>query len=226
MNTLSYKRTKFACYFTNLSMSVAFSLPPLLFATFHKLYGISYTLLGTLVLISFCAQLGIDLFFSFFGKHFDLHKVLRTTPLLTAAGFFVYALIPLLLPQYAYFGLVAGTVIFSVAAGLGEVLISPTIAALPSDTPEKDMSTLHSLYGYGFVGVVLVSTICLECIGIQYWMYLALFWAALPLAASILLMTCKFPDIQMNHTQSKQSSGHRRMGLSLCVACIFLGSRL
>ena len=46
-------------------------------------------------------------------------------------------------------GLVAGTFLFSVAAGLGEVLVSPVIAALPSDTPDKDMSMLHALYGYG-----------------------------------------------------------------------------
>ena len=70
-------------------------------------------------------------------------------PLITAFGFCVYALIPTLFPQYAYAGLLLGTVIFSISAGLGEVLISPVVAALPSDTPDKDMSALHSLYGYG-----------------------------------------------------------------------------
>ena len=118
------------------------------------MYGISYTLLGTLVLINFCTQLGIDLIFSFFSKYFNIHKTIRLIPLVTATGLCVYALIPILFPQYAYIGLVAGTFIFSFAAGLGEVLISPTVAALPSDIPEKDMSILHSLYGYGFVSVV------------------------------------------------------------------------
>ncbi len=213
------------CYFTYLAMSSVFSLPPLLFATFRELYGISYTLLGTLVVVNFCTQLGVDLIFSFWGKHFNIHKTIRTMPLLTAAGLCIYALIPLLFPQYAYVGLVTGTVIFSVSAGLGEVLVSPTVAALPSDTPEKDMSILHSLYGYGFVSVVLISTLCLQFVGHQYWMYLTFFWAALPLIASVLLMHCPLPDMDMDQgKQEKSTSGHRKTGLILCMLCIFLGS--
>lgn len=225
MDKANYRRTKFTCYFTYLAMSSVFSLPPLLFATFRELYGISYTLLGTLVLINFCTQLGIDLIFSFFSKYFNIHKTIRLMPLLTAVGLCTYALIPTLFPNYAYVGLVVGTVMFSVAAGLGEVLISPTVAALPSDTPEKDMSTLHSLYGYGLVSVVLISTVCLQFIGNEYWMYLTFFWAVLPVIASILLMTCKLPDMNIEHGKSEKiNSKHRTIGLALCMMCIFLGA--
>lgn len=225
MKKLNYKRTKLTCYFTYLAMSSVFSLPPLLFATFRELYGISYTLLGTLVLVNFCTQLGIDLIFSFFSKYFHIHKAICLMPLITAAGLCIYALIPMLFPQYAYMGLIAGTFIFSIAAGLCEVLISPTIAALPSDTPEKDMSTLHSLYGYGFVSVVLISTLFLQFVGNKYWMYLTFFWAALPVIASILLMTSALPDMNMEQNEAKSiRSKHRTKGLLLCMACIFLGS--
>ena len=225
MDKSNYRRTKFTCYFTYLAMSSVFSLPPLLFATFRELYGISYTLLGTLVLINFCTQLGIDLIFSFFSKYFNIHKTIRLMPLLTAVGLSTYALIPTLFPKSAYVGLVVGTVMFSVAAGLGEVLISPTVAALPSDTPDKDMSTLHSLYGYGLVSVVLISTVCLQFIGNEYWMYLTFFWAALPVIASILLMTCKLPSMDIEHGKSEKiNSKHRTTGLALCMMCIFLGA--
>lgn len=225
MEKINYKRTKLTCYFTYLAMSSVFSLPPLLFATFREMYGISYTLLGTLVLINFCTQLGIDLIFSFFSKYFNIHKTIRLIPLVTATGLCVYALIPILFPQYAYIGLVAGTFIFSFAAGLGEVLISPTVAALPSDTPEKDMSILHSLYGYGFVSVVLVSTLFLQFVGKEYWMYLTFFWAVLPIIASILLMTSPLPNMNMSQSESKSTiSKHRTKGLLLCMLCIFLGA--
>jgi len=203
MEKIKYKKTKLTCYFTYLAMSSVFSLPPLLFATFRELYGISYTLLGTLVLVNFCTQLGIDLIFSFFSKHFNIHKTIRIMPLVTASGLCIYALIPTLFPQYAYAGLIIGTVLFSVAAGLGEVLISPTVAALPSETPEKDMSILHSLYGYGLVGVVLISTLFLKFLGNQYWMYLTFFWAALPVIASILLFTSKLPDMNVEQNEEK-----------------------
>lgn len=225
MEKCNCKRTKRTCYFTYLAMSSVFSLPPLLFATFRELYDISYTLLGTLVLVNFCTQLGIDLIFSFFSKHFNIHKTVRLMPLVTAAGLCVYALIPMLFPQHAYVGLVIGTVLFSVAAGLGEVLISPIVAALPSDTPEKDMSTLHSLYGYGFVGVVLISTLFLNFVGKQYWMYLTLFWAILPVMASVLLMTAKLPDMNMEQNETKMAkSKHRTKSILLCMMCIFLGA--
>ncbi|HIS68537.1 MAG TPA: hypothetical protein IAA58_04105 [Candidatus Gallacutalibacter stercoravium] len=137
MKSNNFKKTKYTCYFTYLAMSSAFSLPPLLFVTFREMYGISYTLLGTLVLVNFCTQLTIDLIFSFFTKYFNIHKTLKVMPLLTSAGLLIYALVPLLFPQYAYVGLVAGTITFSVAAGLCEVLLSPTVAALPSDTPRS-----------------------------------------------------------------------------------------
>ena len=225
MEKSNYKRTKLTCYFTYLAMSSVFSLPPLLFATFREMYGISYTLLGTLILVNFCTQLGIDLIFSFFSNYFNIHKTIRFMPLVTAIGLCVYALIPMLFPQYAYIGLVVGTFIFSIAAGLGEVLVSPTVAALPSNTPEKDMSVLHSLYGYGFVGVVFISTLFLQFVGNEYWMYLTFFWAALPVIASVLLMKSPLPNMNMEQSESKSSKNKQRAkGLLLCMLCIFLGA--
>lgn len=225
MKIEAYQRTKYACYFTSLATSSVFSLPPLLFATFRELYGISYTRLGTLVLINFCTQLGIDLIFSFFSKFFNIHKTLRLMPLLTSAGLCIYGLVPLLLPGYAYVGFAVGTFVFSLAAGLGEVLISPTVAALPSDTPEKDMSMLHSLYGYGLVSVVLISTVFLRLAGNRYWMYLVFFWAALPVAASLLLTRSPLPNMNVEQGKSeKTGSRQRTTGILLCMGCIFLGA--
>ncbi len=225
MDKKNYKQTKLTCYFTYLAMSSVFSLPPLLFATFREMYGISYTLLGTLVLVNFCTQFGIDLIFSFFSKYFNIHKTIRLMPLITAMGLCTYALVPFIFPQYAYIGLIIGTFIFSVAAGLGEVLVSPTVAALPSDNPESDMSVLHSLYGYGFVGVVIVSTLFLQFVGKEHWMYLTLFWAVPPIFASVLLFIAKLPDMNMEQDEVKTvNTKHRTKSLVLCVACIFLGA--
>ena len=186
MSVNKFKRTKYACYYTYLAMSSVFSLPPLLFLTFREMYGISYTLLGTLVLVNFCTQLTIDLIFTFFTKYFNIHKTIKIMPLLTSLGLFIYALTPIFFPQHAYAGLLTGTVIFSVAAGLCEVLLSPLIAAIPSDNPDRDMSFLHSLYAYGVLTVVIISTIFLKIAGSQNWMYLTFFWALLPIISFIL----------------------------------------
>ena len=225
MKISDFKRTKNACYFTYVAMSSVFALPALLFATFKELYNISYTLLGTLVLVNFCTQLSVDLILSFLNKYFNLHRTIRIMPLITATGMCIYALVPYFFPQYAYLGLLLGTFIFSIAAGLCEVLVSPTIAALPSDNPSKDMSALHSLYGYGFVGVVLLSTLFLQFLGGKYWMWLTLLWAVLPVIASIMLMNSALPDMDMAHGASNSAhTKQRTTGILLCMGCIFLGA--
>lgn len=221
---INYTRTKLSCYFAYLSMSSVFCLPPLLFVTFRDMYGISYTLLGTLVLVNFCTQLSIDLIFSFFAKYFNIHKTVKVMPLLTSAGLFIYAIIPTLLPQYAYAGLLIGTVIFSVAAGLCEVLISPLIAALPSEHPEKDMSMLHSLYAWGVFTVVVISTIFLTLFGRENWMYLTVFLALFPLVSSYLFATSPMPEMNISQNNHSGEAGKRNVGLALCMGCIFLGS--
>ncbi len=222
--TKNFKRTKYVCYYTYLASAAVFSLPPILFTVFQEMYGLSFTQLGTLIAVNFCTQLAVDLLFSFWGKQFNPHTSLRITPLLTGAGLLIYALVPLLAPQYAYAGLLCGTVLFSVAAGLGEVLISPTVAALPSDTPEKDMAALHSLYGYGVVMVVGVSTLVLKAIGTENWMYLTMFWAVLPVIAGILLFVSPMPDMDLSHAPANKGGKTRNTGIILCMLCIFFGS--
>lgn len=222
---MNYNRTRYACYFGYLAMSSVFSLPPMLFVTFRDTYGISYTLLGTLVLINFCTQLTVDMIFTFFSKHFNIKKTVTIMPLLTSFGLIVYALIPTIIPNHAYIGFVIGTVIFSVAAGLCEVLLSPTVASLPSDKPERDMSLLHSLYAYGVVGVVIISTLFLKLLGTENWMYLTLFWAILPLVSSFLFHISPMPNIALNQKSSDKKSGKKqKIGILLCVLCIFFGS--
>ena len=219
-----FRRTRLACFSSYFTMSSVFSLPPLLFMTFHGLYGISYTLLGTLVLTNFCTQLTVDLIFTLFTKHFNVKKVIRIMPLITSLGLLIYALVPMLLPRYAYAGLLVGTVVFSVAAGLSEVLLSPVIAAIPSDNPQREMSMLHSLYAFGVFTVVVVSTLYLHIFGQENWMYLAMFWALLPAASSVLFFLSPMPE--MDNGQGGAKAGRRGQGkiMALFVACIFFGS--
>lgn len=223
LKTHSFKRTKYACYAAYLSTAAVFTLPPLLFMTFHNTYGISYTLLGTLVLVNFFTQLIVDLIFSFFSKHFNIKATVCLMPVLTSLGLLTYALIPNIFPQFAYSGLILGTVIFSASAGLGEVLLSPVVAAIPSDNTERDMSVLHSLYGYGVVSVILISTLFFSIWGTENWVYLTLFFAFLPLITCFLFCTSPIPDLSLSHEKGKKSDKNRIFGIALCVACIFLG---
>lgn len=221
----NYKRTRLACYSAYFTMSSIFCVPSVLFITFRESYGISYTLLGTLVLINFFTQLGIDLVFTMFSKHFNPKKIVRVMPLITSLGLMLYAIIPTIFPSHAYLGLALGTVIFSVSAGLSEVLLSPTIAAMPSDNPQRDMSALHSLYAFGVFTMVIVSTLFLRIFGSEHWMVLVMILALLPIIPAVMFMLSPMPDMSDGTaTDVKRNTKHRAIGLALCVACIFFGS--
>lgn len=225
MSALNFKRTKFACYAAYFTMSSIFCFPPLLFVTFRQMYGISYTLLGTLVLTNFCTQLAVDLIFTFFSKKVNPKVIVRLMPLMTAAGLLIYALVPTFLPDYAYLGLLAGTIIFSIAAGFSEVLLSPMIAAIPSKNPQRDMSFLHSLYAFGVFTVAVITTAYLKIFTAQKWAYLAIFFALLPVIAAVLFFLSPIPNMQGAETaRTIEKTKERAIGTALCVACIFFGS--
>ena len=217
------KRLKYACYSANVTMSAVGNLSPVLFLTFRSLYGISYSLLGLLVLINFVTQLIVDLIFSFFSHKFHIAKAVKSIPLIAVFGFLVYALFPFFFPDHVYVGLVIGTVIFSAASGLAEVLISPVIAAIPADDPDKEMSKLHSIYAWGVVFVIVVSTVFLLLAGGEYWQILALLFMLIPLLSAFLFFGSEIPAMET----PKQTAGAlkllRNKGVWLSVFAIFLG---
>lgn len=220
---MRYKTAKYACYFSNASISVAGSITPLLFITFHTQYGISFTLLGLLALINYCTQLCVDLIFSFYSHKFNITKTVRIMPLLTVTGLVLFAALPPLFPSRAYLFIVFGTVIFSAAAGLAEVLISPVIAALPSDNPERDMSRAHSVYAWGVAVVVLISTLFLNVFGREYWYILTILWTVIPLCAFILFINSDIPELDTPESGRGTAKLFKSPAVILCILCIFLG---
>lgn len=217
-----YKRTKNACYLTGMSMAISTNLSPLLFVTFKNMYHLSYALLGLLVVINFFTQLLIDLIFTFYTKYFNIHKTVRITPFIIFVGLILYAVLPSLFPDMAFWWIVIGTVIFSVASGLSEVLLSPLIAAIPSENPDHEMSKLHSMYAWSVVGVVILSTLYITFRGSENWMHLALLWSIVPFAAFIMFLKADLPQMDTFDKKQKERKFFNK-GILLCVLCIFFG---
>lgn len=218
-----YARLKYACYTVNVSMAVAGNLPPMLFLTFRELYGISFSLLGFLVLLNFFTQLTVDLIFSFFSHKFNIPKTVKFTPVLTVIGLVAYGVLPYVFPNAVYACLVVGTVLFSAAAGLAEVLISPVIAAIPAENPDREMSKLHSIYAWGVVGVITVGTLFLLAFGKESWQWLILLMALIPAFSAVLYMGTEIPKMETPKKVSGALSYLKNKTLWLCVGAIFLG---
>ena len=218
-----HRRLFLACYTSNSSMSVVANLPPLLFLTFRNMYGISYSLLGLLVVIYFVTQLLVDLLFSFFSHKFNISATVKYTPLLTVAGLLVYSVWPWLFQDAVYLGLVIGTIIFSASSGLYEVLLSPVVAAIPSEDPDRQMSKLHSVYAWAVVCVIIITTLFFLILPHEYWQLLVLLFSLVPFAAFLLFFGVEIPQMVTHERMSGVIKQLKNKTLWLCVFAIFLG---
>ena len=73
------------------------------------------------------------------------------------------------------------TVVFSCGGGLLELLLSAIIQSIPSDAKAAAMSLLHSFYAWGFIGVVVLTSLMLEIFGAHNWHWLFMIWSIVPL---------------------------------------------
>lgn len=216
-----YKPTLLACCLTSASSAIPNVLSPLLFTTFHKVYGISYTLLGFLVVLNFATQLLIDLIYSFFSGKLNLKLSVKLTSGAIFGGLFLYALSPVLFPGAPYIGLALGTVIFSAGSGLAEVLTSPVVTAIPSDDPDKTLSLLHSGYAWGLLIIVIGSGLFLSAVGSERWQLLTLVLSALPLVTFILMLLSPIPALSSQENVAADGGVLRNRTALLFVVCIF-----
>lgn len=223
---INAKRIRSACYSMNVAMAVIGNLPPILFLTFHNKFGISFSLLGLLVLFNFSTQLLVDLIFSFFSHKFNIPLTVKLTPLISVIGLVIFVAWPTFLPSSAYIGLVIGTVIFSASSGLAEVLLSAVIAALPSDNPDRDMSALHSIYAWGAVGVISLGSIFLLVFSSDSWQILTLIFALIPLLSFILYLGAELPELKVGGKTEGSSTLYKNKVMWLSVLAIFLGGAL
>ena len=114
-----------------------------------------------------------------------------------------YDFFPFFFPDAVYVGLVIGTVVFAASGGLVEVLISPVIAEMAPEDADHEVSKLHSVYAWGVVGVVILSTLFLLVFGKENWQILALLWTVIPVVSCVLFFTSKVPNLKTpSHTSN------------------------
>ena len=173
--------TQHACYLAYITQAIIVNLAPVLFITLQKSYTISFEQLGRLVLINFVTQIIVDLCSHPLIMRLGYRKMLVFAHICAVAGLSIFAFAPTLLSSVPYWGLVIGTIIYSIGGGLIEVMISPIIDALPSDAKDAAMSLLHSFYCWGQLAVILITTLLLHFTNPAAWPFIVLAWALIPL---------------------------------------------
>jgi len=180
MNNINYKSTLYACYLGYITQALIVNLPPLLFVVFQGKFGLSYTMLGSLVVVVFVTQLIVDALAVKFVDKIGHRMSVVIAHAFATFGMIALAFLPRMLP-WPYIGLIISSILFSIGGGLIEVLVSPIVESLPSDAKASSMSLLHSFYSWGQVLVIIVSTLALHIVGQDLWFILPLVWSLLPL---------------------------------------------
>lgn len=176
----NYKHTIYACYIGYITQAIVNNFAPLLFITFHELYGIPLERIGLLVTMNFGTQLLVDLLSARYADKIGYRRLIVAAHIFAAAGLVSLGVLPELLPS-PYIGICISVILYAVGGGLTEVLISPILEACPTERKSAAMSLLHSFYCWGSVLVILLSTILFKLFGIDSWHIVACFWAIIPL---------------------------------------------
>ena len=175
-----YRHTVAASYIGYITQAIVNNFVPLLFLTFHNVYGIPLGKIGLLVTVNFVTQLLVDFISAKYVDRIGYRTAIVAAHVFAAAGLIGLGILPDLMPT-PYIGICIAVVVYAIGGGLIEVLISPIVEACPTEGKSAAMSLLHSFYCWGSVLVVVVSTILFSVFGVDAWREIACLWAIIPL---------------------------------------------
>jgi MFS family permease len=155
--------------------------------------------LASLISINFGVQLLVDMAAVHFVDRIGYRAAALAASLFCAAGLLSLGFLPFMLDE-PFWGILAAVVINAIGGGLLEVIISPIVEALPSENKSAAMSLLHSFYCWGYVAVILVSTLFFTFAGLRNWRYLSMLWALLPLCNVFLFSVVPMRNLIEEHT--------------------------
>ena len=172
------------CFGGCLVQAMVINYLPLLFVVFQDTFGLPLEQITLLVTINFIVQLTVDFLAAFFIDRIGYKTGVIAAQVFCSSGLVGLAVLPDVMAT-PFAGLLTRVILYSIGAGLLEVLVSPIVESTPSDNKESAMSLLHSFYSWGFVMVVLVSTVFFQVFGIEKWRLLAVLWAILPAVVGV-----------------------------------------
>ena len=157
---------------------------PLLFVTFESYYGITLENLAALIALNFLTQVATALLLS---KVIDAlgYKISSAIALISVMlGLAGLAILPDILPPFI--GLCIAVGFYALGSGILNITVNPVVNQCIRE--ESSRSLLFSSYCWGFVVVILVSTLFFHLFGTENWRVLACFWVIIPLACLILFL--------------------------------------
>lgn len=160
------------------------NLAPLLFVVFQDEFGLSLSLLSSVILVNFLTQLCVDAFAGKIADRFGFRTAVTAAMAISALGLILLGVLPVVW-ENTFAALMISTVVFAVGGGLIEVVVSPLTELLPLGEKKSTMALLHSFYCWGQAVVVLLSTLFIKIFDSSLWYVLPLAWTVVPVANTI-----------------------------------------
>ena len=220
----AYKRTLTACNLAGFIQSATMNLSPFLFVPLMLLYGLSYTQLGFLVLVNFIAQFAADVYFGWPVNRFGYRPFCIGSQVAIVIGLGLFACAPWIAPDHEIVVFAIATVIFSAAAGLLEVLLSPITKTIPAENSEANFMIMHSAFAGGIFAAALVTTLLLRALGNDLWQLVVLLWALPPLYNTFQFVKSPMPEIIPQHQRMKTAKLLRSPVFIVAFLAIFFGA--
>ena len=175
-----YKKTLLACYLSFVTQAICANFLPLLYITFHEDYGLSFGNLAVISAVFYLTQLAVDFICAKVVDQLGYRPCIIASEIACGVGLAGLAILPDVAPT-PFLGILICVIVYAIGSGLIEVLASPIIEACPFENKESMMSLLHSFYCWGFLGVILLSTLFFTVFGLENWRILACIWALIPI---------------------------------------------
>ncbi len=191
MEKQNYKSTLLACYFGYITQAIVVNLSPIFFVIFKDSYGLTTGQIGTIVFMLFATQLIIDIASAWFVDRLGYRCCAVLAHICAGSGLLLLSILPRVIDSYI--GIIISLMIAAIGAGIIEVLISPIVDLLPSESKSSSMSLLHAFYCWGQVAVVALSTIVLAIVGNDLWYLIPVVWAIVPIGDAVFFSFVPIP---------------------------------
>ena len=202
MKQPNYKSTIAACCITSVTQAITLNLSPLFFVVFNEQFGISLTEISLLISLNFTIQIFMDLTAPLYVDRIGYRASVIFGMAASIVGIAALGLLPLLLAN-KYLGLIISSVCCAIGGGIIEVVTSPIVDALPSESKRGSICLLHSFYCWGHAAVILLSTLYIFAFGMENWYFLPLIWCIVPTVA--LVMFTFVPILQLSEVKAHSS---------------------
>ena len=153
---------------------------PLLFVQWSREYKLSFGLLALITTIDYLIRLVVGLFAASLSAKIGCKKCILIGHVFCALGYIGLALFPGTFPD-PYVGILFTVLIYGIGCGFLEALLSAVVEALPTENKQNIMSLLHAFYCWGYVIVILLSTLFFHFAGVSHWRVMAVIWGIFPI---------------------------------------------